>query len=140
MQFAMYAALFFTVVLLVITTYFLLGGLPLLVLKHDTPLDARFIRSFFNVYYKVAFFAAGATSISYALWGRFGFAVGVAAFALVAWLLRKSLIPAMEQLDAKIQANHDGAVRRFRQVHGTTLFLNLVQLVALVWTTTKLTL
>ena len=47
----MYGALFFTVVLLVIIAYFLMGGLPLLVLKHDVPLDARFIRSFFNAYY-----------------------------------------------------------------------------------------
>ena len=34
----MYGALFFTVVLLVIIAYFLTGGLPLLVLKHDVPL------------------------------------------------------------------------------------------------------
>ena len=33
----MYGALFFTVVLLVIIAYFLMGGLPLLVLKHDVP-------------------------------------------------------------------------------------------------------
>ena len=38
----MIAALFFTVVLLVMTTYFIMGSIPLLVLKHDTPLDARF--------------------------------------------------------------------------------------------------
>ena len=30
-------SLFFTVVLLVIIAYFLMGGLPLLVLKHDVP-------------------------------------------------------------------------------------------------------
>ena len=33
----MYGALFFTVVLPVIIAYFLRGGLPLLVLKHDVP-------------------------------------------------------------------------------------------------------
>ena len=33
----MYGALLFTVVLLVIIAYFLTGGLPLLVLKHDVP-------------------------------------------------------------------------------------------------------
>ena len=47
----MNGALFFTVALLVIIAYFLMGGLPLLVLKHDVPLDARFIRTFFNAYY-----------------------------------------------------------------------------------------
>jgi len=33
----MIAALAFTVALLVTTTYFILGSIPLLVLKHDTP-------------------------------------------------------------------------------------------------------
>ncbi len=48
MSIALYPALVFTVALLVTTAYFLLGGLPLLVLDHDKPLDARFIRGFFN--------------------------------------------------------------------------------------------
>ena len=65
-----YAALFFTVLLLVTTAYFLMGGLPLLILKHDTPVDAGFIRGFFDVYYKAAFFAASGACLSYALWGR----------------------------------------------------------------------
>ena len=55
---ALYASFFFTVALLVTTAYFLMGGLPLLTLKHDTPLDARFVRGFFNVYYRAAFWAS----------------------------------------------------------------------------------
>ena len=58
MSFAIYPAFVFTVVLLFTTAYFLLGGLPLLILKHDVPLDANFIRAFFNIYYKAAFWAA----------------------------------------------------------------------------------
>ena len=45
------AALFFTVALLVTTAYFILGSVPLLILKHDTPKDSRFVRGFFNTYY-----------------------------------------------------------------------------------------
>jgi len=70
MSIAIYPAFFFTVVLLVTTAYFLLGGLPLLVLAHDVPLDARFIHSFFNLYYKAAFWAALGAAVSHALWGR----------------------------------------------------------------------
>ena len=40
-------ALLFTVILLAVTTYFLLGSIPLLTLKHDNPMDSRFIRSFY---------------------------------------------------------------------------------------------
>jgi hypothetical protein len=43
-----HTALFFTVVLRVSSAYFLMGGLPLLMLKHDTPVDARFKRPNFT--------------------------------------------------------------------------------------------
>ncbi len=72
---ALYASFFFTVALLVTTAYFLMGGLPLLTLKHDTPLDARFVRGFFNVYYRAAFWASLGAFVSYALWGRYPFAL-----------------------------------------------------------------
>ena len=60
---AMIAALLFTVALFVTTAYFIMGSIPLLVLKHDTPLDARFVRGFFNTYYVAAVVTASATSI-----------------------------------------------------------------------------
>lgn len=138
MAFALYPSFFFTVVLLVTTAYFLLGGLPLLVLQHDVPLDAKFVRSFFNVYYKAAFWAALGASVSYALWGRFGFAAGAALLVAVAVLLRRYLLSAMQQHGAQIQANAEGAVGRFRRVHATALLVNFAQLVALVWGTLQL--
>ena len=61
MSAALIAALFFTVILLVITAYFLMGSVPLLILKHDTPMDGNFVRGFFDIYYRVAMCAAGAT-------------------------------------------------------------------------------
>jgi hypothetical protein len=138
MAFALYPAFIFTVVLLVTTAYFLLGGLPLLILKHDAALDAKFIRGFFNLYYKAAFWAAAGACVSYALWGRFGFALGAAGLAGVAVLLRKSLVPAMDELGTRIEANDDAAIQRFRRVHATALLVNLAQLVVLVWGTLQL--
>ncbi len=133
MSIAIYPAFFFTVVLLVTTAYFLLGGLPLLVLAHDVPLDARFIHSFFNLYYKAAFWAALGAAVSHALWGRMVLAAGSAALVGVAVLLRRHLLPMMQTLGAEIEANAKGAIRRFRRVHGTALLINLVQLVMVVW-------
>ncbi len=51
---ALLAALICAGAMLATTTYFILGSIPLLVLKHDTPLDARFVRAFFNTYYMAA--------------------------------------------------------------------------------------
>jgi hypothetical protein len=130
---AIYGAFFFTVVLLVTTAYFLMGGLPLLILKHDVPVDAKFVRGFFNVYYRAAFWAALGASASYALWGRFAFAVGAVAIAVVVTLLRKHLLPVMQQLGTQIEAHDDRAIQRFRRVHATALLINLAQLAVLVW-------
>lgn len=133
---AMIAALVFTVALLVTTAYFLLGSIPLLVLRHDTPLDARFVRGFFNIYYVAAVVTAGATSISYALAGRPALATGAAALALLAFILRRKVIPTMDALGAQIQANAMNAVPGFRRTHIAAIAVNLVQLVAIVWSLT----
>ncbi|PUA99178.1 hypothetical protein C8C99_4061 [Acidovorax sp. 107] len=130
---AIYASFFFTVALLVTTAYFLMGGLPLLTLKHDTPLDARFVRGFFSVYYRAAFWTSLGALVSYALWGRYPFAIGVAINACVVALLRKHLLQAMQQLGAQIEASSSSAIQHFRRVHSAALLVNLVQLVAIVW-------
>lgn len=69
---ALFPAFFFTVALLVTTAYFLMGGLPLLVLQHDTPVDARFIRGFFNLYYRAVLVTAVGAAASYAWLGWAG--------------------------------------------------------------------
>lgn len=140
MSFALYPALVFTVALLVTTAYFLMGGLPLLVLDHDTTLDARFVRGFFNFYYKAAFVTALGASLSFAALGRPPFALGAAALALTVVLLRRRLIPAMDQLGAQIQANAPSAIRQFRKVHSMALLINGLQLALLVWALTQFSL
>ena len=112
---AVFVALFFTVVLLVTTGYFLMGGLPLLILKHDVPLDARFIRSFFQVYYRPAF------------------AFGALANAAAVTLLRRHMLRAMEHLGAQIAAQDARAIAEFRRLHASALLVNLLQVVLIVW-------
>lgn len=101
MSAAMFAALCFTVALLVTTAYFIMGSIPLLVLKHDTPLDARFVRGFFNIYYVAAFVTATATAISFAFAGRPGLAAGAAALAVIAVALRRKIIPKMTRSERR---------------------------------------
>ena len=140
MAFAIYPSLFFTVALLVTTAYFLMGGLPLLVLAHDSALDARFVRGFFNVYYRAAMVTASGAALSYALWGRFGFAAGALALVVLAVLLRRQLLAVMARLGERIQAADAAAIRAFRRVHGMALAANAVQLVLVVWGITRLSL
>jgi hypothetical protein len=130
---AMIAALFFTVALLVTTTYFILGSIPLLVLKHDTPLDARFVRAFFNLYYRAALITASATAISYALAARPALAAGAAGLALLALVLRSKVIPKMDALGTEIQSRPRDAIPGFRKTHVTAIVINIVQLGVIVW-------
>jgi hypothetical protein len=130
---AIYGAFFFTVALLVTTGYFLMGGLPLLILKHDVPVDAKFIRGFFNVYYRAAFWTALGACLSYALWGRLSFALGAAGVAAIVTVLRRRLVPAMEQLGTLMEQRDADAIERFRRIHITALLVNLALLVGIVW-------
>jgi hypothetical protein len=140
MSAALIAALVFTVILLVVTAYFLLGSVPLLVLKHDTPLDARFVRSFFNSYYVAAIYAASATAVSYAFAGRLALAAGAACLALLSVALRGKVLPRMDSEQAQIQVSGADAISRFRRTHLTAILINLVQLVLIVWSLMALSL
>ena len=139
MTVAVYGAFLFTVALLVATAYFLMGGLPLLILKHDVSLDARFIRSFFNLYYRLAVAFSLLACLSYAAWGKPVFAIGAAAIAAMSWTLRKVLLRIMQQLGSQIEMGDIAAIARFRRVHGLALLINLVQLVVVVGSMVKLT-
>lgn len=136
MSAALIAALFFTVALLVTTAYFILGSVPLLILKHDTPKDYRFVRSFFNIYYLAAMFTAGGAAVSYAFAERPGLSAGAAALALLAAILHRKLIPRMEALGTQIQGGAADAIRGFRRTHVSAILVNVVQLVLIVWSFT----
>lgn len=101
MSAALVAALIFTVILPVITAYFVMGSVPLLILEHDTPMDSRFVRGFFNTYCLAAMVVASATAVSYALAGKWVFAAGSAALAVGSVILRRTVIPKMDSLCVK---------------------------------------
>lgn len=124
-------ALFFTVVLLVVTAYFLLGSVPLLTLKHDDPVDSRFIRSFYITYFRIALIAAVATTASYAMAGRPALAMGAVTIALLTVVMRSRLISRMDLLGAQIQANEAVAIPAFHKIHKSAILINTIQLVAI---------
>ena len=128
-----YIALFFTVVSLVTTAYFIMGGIPLLILAHDTPLDGRFIGRFFEIYYSAALVGSVGAGLSFALAGRIAFAMGSGLIAGAVLLLRRFIIRAMKRLGEAIQAHDPGAISGFRKVHAIALLFSLVQLIVIVW-------
>ena len=134
MSAALIAAMLFTGALLMTTAYFVIGSVPLLILKHDTPMDARFVRGFFNTYYLAAMCTAGAAAVSYGLAGRLAFAAGAAVLALLATTLRRKVIPQMDALRTQIEGDGARAIATFRRIHVTAILINLVQLALVVGT------
>ena len=126
------AALLFTVALLATTTYFLMGSVSLLILKHDDPVDSRFVRGFFNTYYLVMMFTASATAVSYALAERPALAAGAAALGLLAIVLRRKVIPKMDALRTQIHVSEATTIAAFRRIHIAAIAINLAQLVLIV--------
>lgn len=131
-------ALLFTVLLLAVTAYFLLGSVPLLMLKHDNPMDSRFIRSFYITCLRISLPAAVSASVSYGLANRPGLACGAAAMALVTVLMRRQLISRMDSLGAQIRAHEHLAIPQFLTVHKSTILINTTQLVAILMSLTIL--
>ena len=124
-------ALLFTVLLLAVTTYFLLGSIPLLLLKHDNPIDGRFIRSFYITYFRIAICVAVSTVLSYLMASRLTLALGASGVTLLTLFLRSRLIPMMDRLNAQIRDHHVVAIPEFRKVHTSAITINMLQMLVI---------
>ena len=124
-------ALASTVVLLVVMSYFMLGSLPLLVLEHDTPLDANFIRGFFHLYYRIVPPAAAIAAVAYAIAGQPAFCAGMVVLLVLVLLARRHILPRMDALRASMTPGDAGGISRFRSLHKRGMLLNAVQVIAL---------
>ena len=119
------------VILLVWMGFFMFGSLPLMILKHDTPLDARFIRGLFDVYYKAVVVTAGAGTLASAVAGRLVIAMGMAGIVLIALASRRGILHRMDRLRDAMTATDAARIRQFRWLHGWGMVLNVVQLGAI---------
>jgi hypothetical protein len=121
-------ALISTVALLVWMGFFMMGSLPLLVLKHDTPLDSRFIRGLFNVYYVAIMITGTIGALSYALAGRPAIAFALACVAALGFAGRYWLVSRMDQVRGTMTADDAPAIQRFRRLHIAGMLINVAVL------------
>lgn len=133
-------ALISTVALLVWMGFFMMGSLPLLILKHDTPLDARFIRGLFNVYYLAIMATAAAGALSYAFAERLLIALALACVAALGFAGRCWFVSRMDMVRSTMTAEDSGAIRRFRRLHIAGMLLNVVLLGAFCFGMTRVSL
>lgn len=129
-----------TVLLLMSMTFSVLGSTPLLILKHDTPMDGRVVRQVFHYCYRMVAVMGAAAALAYALSGRLAVSVCLAGIAALALALHRVVLARMDALRNTMYAGDTAAVRHFRQLHGVGVVLNLTQLAALAWGMTRVTL
>ena len=117
-----------TVALLIWMAFFMMSSLPLLILKHDTALDARFIRGLFNIYYVGLMSVATAGALIHAISGRYGIALGVGCMATIGFAGRQWLVRHMDTLRSTMTADDAVGIRRFRRLLITGMVLNALLL------------
>jgi hypothetical protein len=133
-------ALISAVVLLVWMGFFMMGSLPLLILKHDTPVDSHFVRGLFNLYY-VAIMATGIVgAASAAIAGRAVAALGLGFVAAMGFAGRHWFVARMDLVRSTMTADDALAIRRFRRLHIVGMLLNVLLLAAFCVGLTRVTL
>ena len=131
-------ALLGTVGLLISMGFFMLGSLPLLILKHDTPLDARFIRGLFHYYYCAVMVTATVAALGYAYADRPVFLLGMCCVAALAFLLHRTVVSRMDLVRGMMTATDTAGISRFRKLHIGGMLFNVIQLGTVAWGLTYL--
>jgi hypothetical protein len=108
--------------------YFLVGGLPLLILKHGDPHDWRLVRGFFDVHYIALMCIAAFGTLSAAFSGRWLLAVAFAVITLVGFTARRVIVSHMDHLRDPLSAADDSAISQFRRLHVTGIGLGVALL------------
>lgn len=129
-----------TVLLLMSLAFFTLGSTPLLILKHDAPMDSRVIRQVFHYGHRLVAIMATAASVAFALSGRPMLSAGLGCIAVLALVLHHVMLTRMDVLRTTMHNGDRVAISRFRRLHVTGIAFNLTQLGALIWGMTQLAL
>ena len=118
--------------------FFMFASPPLLILKHDTPADARFIRGLFNIYYVSVMTIAAMGAAGCIIVGKLGVALAMGGLVVVMFGIRRWMISNMDKLRDAIARGDSKAIPRFRHLHMAGMALNVFQLAFVAWGVTRL--
>ncbi|WP_382163489.1 hypothetical protein [Hydrogenophaga sp. ANAO-22] len=118
--------------------FFTFASPPLLILKHDTPQDARFVRGLFNYYYSVVVVAASLGALGQLAVGRVAVGLAMGGVAAFVFAVRRWVVPRMDALRERIAGGDASAIPSFRRLHMAGILLNLVQVGVVAWGMAKL--
>ena len=125
-------------VLLFAMGFFMLASPPLLILKHDTPVDGRFIRGLFNLYYLSVMTIAAVGAAGCALMGQGTVALAMGGLVVFVFAVRLWVVSQMDDLRGAMARGESMAMPKFRRLHIAGMVLNVVQLGTVAWGMTRL--
>ena len=108
----------------------MMGSLPLLILKHDTPVDSLFIRGLFNVYYVALMSTAAVGALSCVLAGRPALALALTCVAGLGFAGRRWLVSRMDRVRSTMTADDSSSIGQFRRLHIAGMLFNVALLAA----------
>lgn len=126
------------VALILPMVFFTFASPPLLILKHDTPQDARFVRGLFNYYYSVVMIAASVGAVGQMAVGRIAVGLAMGGVSAFVFAVRRWVVPRMDALRERIAGGDATAIPSFRRLHIAGILLNLVQVGVVAWGMAKL--
>jgi len=118
--------------------FFMLASPPLLILKHDTPTDGRFIRGLFNIYYLAVMTIAALGAAGCVLAGQGTEALAMGGLVAFVFAVRRWMLSNMDRLRDAIARGESGAVPQFRRLHIAGMALNVIQFATVAWGMTRL--
>lgn len=123
-------ALYATAILLGTMLFFSFAMTPVIFAKLDSEQAARTVRALFPVYYLVIIICGAAGALTLALDEQPVPSSLLAIVAGFAVLARQLVIPRLDALRVAKTAGDAVAVRQFKRLHGLSMVVNLMQIVA----------
>ena len=126
-----------TALLLVWMYYFVVGGAPLLFLKHSVPNDSRMVRGFFDVHYRVAMGLSSVGAASFAIAERLPLAIEMAFILTFAFVARRTILPRLDRLRSFVTAGDAVSIKAFRRVQLAGFMANILLLAIFTWSVSR---
>jgi hypothetical protein len=120
------------VILLFPMGYFLLAAPAFLLVKLEIPEVAQLLRGMFRVHFLMVSVAGVIGTVTFALTGRWVFAIGIALITAFAFWGRRWFMQAWDAQQSAKDAGDAGAVHQLRRLHWGGMLSNAVLLAAVV--------
>ena len=130
--------LYATVIVLFSLIYFACASIPFLFVSLDVPEVSRLFRGLFDVYFWMVGGTALLATVAFGASGRIAYAAGMLLLAVTAIAVRKKVLQRIDTQQSALQSGDRAAMRRLRLIHWSGMLGNIVVLVSVAGSMTRI--